>query len=117
MDVVERGASVCAANLDKLVIIVCRSLGGGLVGIFEQIDRVVAGYLGFGVSVPSLLDPFFGHLTKCRWHFGVRQTKFWRLELRHAVVREGKRGGGLLRGLGFIDGTSGLRHDTHPLEG
>src|SRR5579859_791343 len=105
MDVVERGASVGTGNLDKLVIIVCRSLGRGLVGIFEQVDRFLTGYLGFGVSVPSLLDPFFGHLTKCRWHFRVRQAEFWHLKLRHSVVRHSKRGGGVLRGLGFIGGT------------
>src|SRR4029077_18827752 len=106
MDVVEGGACVGTDNLDKLVIIVCRSLGSGLVGIFKQVDCFLAGYLGFRVSVPSLLDPIFAYLTKCRWHFRVRQAEFWHLELRHAVVRHGKRGGGVLRGLSFIGGTS-----------
>src|SRR5690349_1229846 len=60
MDVVEGGTCVGTDNLDKLVIIACRSLGSGLVGIFKQVDRFLAGYLGFRVSVPSLLGPFFG---------------------------------------------------------
>lgn len=108
IDVVERGASVGTDSLDKPVIIVGRTLGGGLAGIFKQIDRFLAGYLGFRARVPRVLDPFFGHLTKCLRHFRVRQAEFWHLEFRHAVVREGKRGGGVFRGLGFIAGSGGF---------
>jgi hypothetical protein len=58
MNVVEGGASVGTANCDKLAVIVCGTLGSGLVGIFKQVDCFLAGYLSSRVSDPGLLDAF-----------------------------------------------------------
>src|SRR5271169_5604363 len=59
MDVVKGGPSVGMGNLNKLVIVVCGTLGSSLVGMIEEVGRFFAGYFGFRASVLGTLETLF----------------------------------------------------------
>src|SRR5262249_2485662 len=90
--VVERRISVGAGRLDHLEVIVGSSLGGGRVGILEQVGRLFGSGLDALVGIFRLRHALLGDLAERRGNLELGQVELRQVELGQFEDRTGWRG-------------------------